>query len=430
MSHIGQPKKYQIENGLRVILDPMPSLHSATVSLWVDGSHYPAYAPSPYPYGVAHFLEHLLFKESQKMTSFRQVQDIEASGGQMNAMTDKETTCYYAQVLSEEVDTALNILAHMAQPPQFTQDDITLERQVITHEIRTGQNATDTRILETLIQTLWQPHPLSQPVIGTEMSISAMTPAMLHHYHQTVYTPNHMILSIAGRFNPETILTQVQSAFDGLPASSSAKSNKSKPNLSPPYTPCRMHLYPEDPQATLCLLSKGIEADSPQRFALAVLDMLLGGGISSRLFKNLRQEKGLVYSIHTFELLYRYTGLFGVFAQTHPDQLNTVYPLILDTLEALTASGPTADELERAKRKISGTLRLNLESTRYRASRNARTEIYQETQPDIKTILQQIQAVSVQEIRALCQQLLIPENLSCGYTGSVSLHQPEAVQKS
>ncbi len=418
-----QIKKLKLDNGVRVLLDEIPSLYSATVSLWVDSSQEIRDSES---YGMAHFMEHMLFKSTQKQAPFKanaqkiqEIEEIEDSGGSINALTDKETTCFYAQVLSEEVNTALKILAKMAQTPQFSEDDVALERQVICHEIQSGSNANDTRILETWIQNIWGNHPLAQPVIGTEKSIQNINLDKLIAYHQSSYTPENLIISIAGRFNESDIIQEIQERFGAL--SNSKEANSLEKTIAPLYKPCQIHLQPDSNQALLCLGGQGITASSPHRFTLGVLDVILGGGMNSRLFKELRQEKGLVYSIHPFELLYRHTGLFGLFAQSSPENLNTVCQVILNTFDELMNTGPTEEELNRAKRKISGNLLLNMESTRYRASRNARTEIYQGQQNSMESVKEIIHAISTKEVQALCQELMTAENLSYAYTGSAKL---------
>ncbi len=426
MSEINTIQKIKLDNGVRVILDDMPSLYSATVSLWIDGSDCPRETSEGYPHGIAHFIEHMAFKGTQNQKG-NAVQHIEDSGGHVNALTDKETTCFYAQVLSDEVGTALTILANLTQTMDFTEADVAVERQIIAHEMGTGKELTEIRLLEKWVQGVWRTHPLGQPVIGTEDSIQSMTREKLLNYHESMYRPENMVVSIAGCFNPKEVMERIETLFGSLQPGSSVKEKEPLPPSAvsvPVYQPCQIHLHPDSEQAMVCIGGQGIKASSPQRFALGVLDMILGGGMGSRLFRALRQEAGLVYSVHTFQLLYGHTGLFGVSAQTHPEHLNTVCQRVLNLFDELMTLTPSQEcsfeaELERAKRKICGNLLLSMESTRYRASRNARTEIYQGAQPEMKAVQQIIDKISPQDIQALAQQLLVQDHLSYAYTGPV-----------
>jgi predicted Zn-dependent peptidase len=361
-------KKIVLSNGIKIISEYMPNTYSATVMLWIDaGSGVEGLELN----GISHFIEHMFFKGTAKRTAKEIVQAIENTGGSMNAFTDKESTCCYVRVLSDQVPVAIDILLDMIFNSSYTPKDIELERQVILEEIKMYEDTPDELVHDLFIKSFWNSHPLGQPITGTINSVKNISRDDILKFIRDYYAPSNIIISIAGNFEEESVISKIREIVENINTTPRIKELKA-PEITPSF-----NVFKKDIEQThICIGSKSISILDEDRYALALIDVCLGGGMSSRLFQEIREKRGLAYSINTFETIYRPAGIFGVYAGTNPSNTDEVIKLIWEEMERIKSEGFGEEEFERAKTQIKGGLLIGLESTKYRASRNGRSELY------------------------------------------------------
>ncbi len=404
----------QLPNGLRVVIDPMPQVASATLSLWVDGSAYlnqPDFIP-----GLPHFVEHMTFKGTHNRSKVEVFDAVETSGGHLNAMTDKESTCFYAKVLSEHVPVCLDVLLDLVSYPRFDVEELVLERQVILQEVLQHEDSREHPVFEHFIQSVWPHHALGQPVLGTIESVKRITQNDLTRYHQQFYRPSKMILSIAGNVDIDGILAQLSQWERSLDHQESTHSTI--PDIPPRYHTVQEHLEKDMGQIHLCLGSGVFGVKDSKRFTLAVIDVALGQGMNSRLLNTLRQQEGWIYSASTFEVMYQQAGLFGVYIRTRAERLESVQKRLLESLETLRTESFSAEEWQRAQKKLSGNLMLNLESSQFRAIRNARNALYHGRQISADEVRDHVLSLSPKDAHGVLEEWLDPSYLSCITAGT------------
>lgn len=390
-------KKTILPNGLKIISEYMPNTHSATVMFWVNAG---SVVESLELNGISHFIEHMFFKGTTKRTAQEIVQIIENTGGSINAFTDKESTCCYARVLSDKVPVAIDIISDMILNSLYSPKDIELERQVILEEIKMYEDTPDELVHDVFMKSFWNDHPLGQPITGTRKIIKNISREHILDFARNYYTPDNIIVSIAGNFDEDYVISQISQKVAGI-NSICPKNIVNVPVVTPECTIVKKDIE----QAHLCIGSNSVSILDEERYILAIIDICLGGGMSSRLFQEIREKRGLVYSISTYEALYRPAGIFGVYAGTNPDNVDEVIKLIWDEMEKVKTEGFTEEEIERAKIQIKGGLLIGLESTKYRASRNGRSELYFNKTFSTEEICQSIDKITGTDIIHLCNRI-------------------------
>lgn len=405
------PKKAVLPNGMRVITERVPGVRSVAVGVWVGvGSRDEA----PEQNGIAHFVEHMLFKGTRRRTARDIAEAIDATGGQLNAFTTKETTCYYARVLDEHLPLALDILADMLLEPAFRPEDLVREREVILEEIRLVGDTPEDLVHDLFEKALFGAHPLGRPVLGTQRTVAGCTRADLVRFVQAHYTPADLVIAAAGSVHHDALVDLVQQLFDG-PAGPGA----GRGPVPFAYRPAYLMVDKDIEQVHLCVGVPALPRSHPQRFALHLLDTLLGGGMSSRLFQELRENRGLVYSTYSYHSGYRDTGVLGVYAGTSPDKAPDVLELIRAELAAVHRGEITAEELERAKQQTKGSLILSLENTAARMSRLGRSLLDGQPYLSPRQLMRKIDGVTLEDVRRLAAELLPPERLTVVGLGAI-----------
>lgn len=386
-------KKITLPNGIRIVAEHMPEIYSATMMVWIDaGTNVELSGQN----GISHFIEHMVFKGTKHRSSKEIVQTIENYGGTINAFTDKEITCYYAKVLSNQVTKTIDILLDMVFNSTYDEKDLEIERQVIAEEIKMYEDTPDELIHDLSIKSLWGDHPLGQPVTGTLESIMEIKKEDILNFTENHYTPDNIVISIVGNFDEEAFLAQVNNSTGHISTVA-----KEKQNSIPVFTP-QINVYDKEiEQSHICLGTRGISILSDDRYTLAIIDVCLGGCMASRLFQEIREKRGLVYSINTYEALYRPSGMFGVYSGTNPTNVKEVIGLIMHETGKLKSEGLSTEEFEKAKSQLKGSLLLGLESTRYRASRNGRSELYFNKIFSTEEICESIDKVTHADIKKL-----------------------------
>ncbi|EKE03875.1 MAG: hypothetical protein ACD_20C00134G0002 [uncultured bacterium] len=361
-------KKTVLDNGIRVITEHMPETYSATVMVWINTG---SAIEKPEHNGICHFIEHMIFKGTGNRTSEQIVQAIECTGGGINAFTEKESTCYYARVLSNQVPVAIDVLLDMVFNSVYDKKNVELERQVILEEIKMYEDTPDELVHDLLIKSYWKGHALSQPITGTKSSMLRITREDILNFVQEYYTPDNIIVSIAGNFNEDEIIAQLNE-IDRKYNKTVRSYEMQIPVINPEVKVCEKDIE----QSHVCFGLRGTSILNEDRYASAIIDVCLGGGMASRLFQEIREKRGLVYSINTYEALYRSSGIFGVYASASPANVDEVIQLTLDEFEKLRKSGLSDTEFEQAKLQLKGSLLIGSESTKYRSSKNGRSELF------------------------------------------------------
>lgn len=401
--------KTVLPNGIKLVTEFMPEAYSATVMVWVSAGPDIENKDNK---GISHFIEHLLFKGTQTRNSKQIVEAVENRGGSLNAFTDKDFTCYYAKVLKEESAVTVDVLLDMIFNSKLDKDDLEIERKVILEEIKMYEDTPDELVYDLFLNEYWNDHPLGQPITGTEKSVSSIKKDDILEFMGQNYTPDNILISVAGNFNHDEILETI------LNRTSSINTKGQKHILTIPEISPKINFAKKDiEQAHICIGSKAVSLYDDRRYALALMDLSLGGGMASRLFQEIREKRGLVYSINTYEALYRQTGVFGAYAATNAENTEEVVKIVIGEFDKLKADGLTEDELRKAKSQIKGNLMISLESTKYRASRSARSELYFNKDFDIYEICDIIDAVSNTDIINLANLVLDSKNIAITVVG-------------
>lgn len=393
-----------LPGGLRVVTEYLPGVRSASVGLWVGvGSR----DEKPSVAGAAHFLEHLLFKSTPTRTAAGTAQEIDAIGGELNAFTGKEETCYYAHVLDEHLATAIDIVGDVVLRGQCKSEDVDIERAVVLEEIAMRDDDPEDLLADLFMTAMYGDHPIGRPVIGSTESITGMSRQQIRSFHQRRYTPDKMVLSVAGNVAHADVLAAARATFGArfadkvapAPIRFGAKVIGGRPGLEVSYR--------DTEQAHLLLGVRSPGRGSADRWALSVLNTVLGGGLSSRLFQEIRESRGLAYSVYSSVDSFADIGAFSVYAGCSPDHLSEVVTVISQILTQVAADGITDEELARAKGALRGGMVLGLEDSQSRMHRNGRGEINHGRQLTVEQTLRKIDRVSAADTRRIAAELLV-----------------------
>ncbi len=398
-----------LPNGLRVVTERMPQVRTAAMGIWINaGSRHEAASQ----HGISHFLEHLFFKGTERRSALEIAQAADEIGGQMNAFTDREQTVFYVKVLSAHFERAVEIVADMLLRSTFAAEAIERERQVIGEEIKSYEDAPDELVQDLFAQTVWNGHPLGRPVIGTLATVNALTRDDLVAYVQTFYRPANVVIAVAGDVEHDEVTRVIGTylgGWDGTAPGVATEPPRPRADIA-----TRMK---ETEQVHLCLGTQGLAQADDARYTLSLLDHLLGGGMSSRLFQEIREKRGLVYTITSYASSYRDGGLFVIYAGMSPDAGPEVIRLTLDEVARMTRELVDPVELQRAKESLKGSMMLSLESTSSRMSILARSELYYGRQITLDELIAKIDAVTADDLRRMTVELFQPRRLSMAAIG-------------
>jgi predicted Zn-dependent peptidase len=404
-------QKVVLENGTRIAVEEMPGVRSVSIGIWVGtGSRY----ENPDEAGVSHQIEHMAFKGTARRSAKQIAEEIEAVGGQMNAFTSKEYTCFYARVVDEHLPIAIDVLADMFFSSLFNADDIDREKKVIQEEIRMYEDTPDELIHDLFAQAVWSGHPLGRPVIGTMDSVAGLSRDAVLDYYQRQYRPGNLVLALAGNLTTDAAVSALRPLFEGAGAGS--PDNKTR---TPETRSAKKSIAKPLEQVHFCLGVPGLSQHDDRIYALQIINTILGGGASSRLFQKIREERGLVYTIYSYFTAFNDAGLFTVYAGTNAENLNDVLELTWQEIEHLVDSGITTGELDRTKEQIKGSLILASESVTHRMHRLGKSEIIYDRLISPEEVLQKTAAVTREDVLSLARELLTPERLSITMIGAI-----------
>jgi predicted Zn-dependent peptidase len=389
-----------LPNGLRVLSEAIPHVRSATVGVWCDvGS---AAEPAERR-GISHLLEHMVFKGTRRRTARAIAEEMDAVGGELNAMTDKETTCFYAHVIDRHLPRAVDILADLLQHALFAADDLIRERQVVLEEIKMYDDSPGEVVHDRFARTLWSGANLGDPTIGFPHTVSGIAREDLLTWRAARYAPATVFLTAAGNLDHDALVALAGDAFGSFAGEAHAPLPE-----QPRFTPALDVTIDDTEQAYVLLGTPGLSMRDERRYAFSVLDTILGGGMSSRLFQTVREQRALAYEISTFQQGYRAAGLFGVSAGCTPERAQECVDVVVDELDRLLQDGVRSDEVERAREHLKGNLTLALEGTFNRMSRLARNELVHGRQISTEEVEAAFDAVDEASVDALARELLAP----------------------
>jgi predicted Zn-dependent peptidase len=403
-SVISRVRRTVLPGGLRVVTEAMPGLRSVAVGAWVGvGSR----DETPTLSGASHFLEHLLFKGTSSRSALDISASLDAVGGEFNAFTAKEYTCFHARVLDQDLSLAVDVLGDMVTSSTIDPADVDAEREVILDEIAMHEDDPDELATNLYAATAWGDTPLGRPIAGTVQSTSALTRAQVHRYYRSHYTAENVVVSVAGNVDHAHVVRLVRAAFSrgGFlrgsvqpnPARRSARARRARSGQALLERPFE--------QVTVMLGVNGLLRTDERRYALGVLNAALGGGTSSRLFQEVRERRGLAYAVYSFVMHYSDTGAFAVSVGALPAKVDEVLGVVRSELERVAADGITQVELERGKGQLRGGLVLGLEDVSSRMSRIAKAELLYDELPSIDEVIRRIDEVSLDDVQRLGRQL-------------------------
>lgn len=354
-----------LSNGVNVVGERLPTFRSVAVGIWLKTG---SIIETPEQSGISHFIEHMLFKGTKNRTARDIAAQMDAIGGQINAFTAKECTCYYVKVIDEHLDIGLDILSDMLMNSKFAQEDIDKEKGVVIEEIGMSQDNPEDFVHELINRTYYQDHPLAHPILGTAESVKGLERDMIMGYLHEHYGADDAVISIAGNFDPESFTERIEKYFGALDFANddSAKAGPKDSNGVTGIVPERgsISIAQRDiEQVHICLGLPGFSMDDPKRYPMLVLNNLFGGSMSSRLFQSIREERGLAYSVYSYPSAYSDTGMVGVYAGTSPHQVEAVLELTVQVMKTLLKDKITEDEFEQSRAQLKGNYILGMEGT-------------------------------------------------------------------
>ncbi len=401
---------WNLGNGGKLVVEEIPYLKSAAIGVYIKvGSRN----ESPAIAGASHFVEHMLFKGTEKRTAREIAETFEGMGGQLNAFTSKEYTGIYARTLDEDIYQAIEIVFDMLFNSQFNEKDFNTEREVVIEEINMYEDAPDELIHDVFAQKFWEGHPLGFPILGTLETISNMERDVLYKYYRDYYLPSNMIFAVAGNVDQN----KIRDAIEKHTAKHNGQLAESILQIPEPAAAFINLLPKEVEQVQICLGVPGISYHSGDRYAQNVMNSILGGGMSSRLFQSLREERGLAYSVYSYSSSYVDSGLYSIYIGTGPGKVAQFYEALYEQLSEFVDKGVSSEEIERTKKLMKSSIYLGLESVMNRMTRIAKSLMMYDEIVSPEEVIDRIYAVDTDMVNDFARQILQPDNFSLAAIG-------------
>ena len=403
-----------LPNGLLVLTESIPHVRSVSMGVWIaSGSRDEPKELN----GISHFVEHMVFKGTTSRSAQQFAREVDSIGGNLDAFTGKENICFNIKVLDENIAPALDLLSDLVLHPTFTPEDMAREQGVILEEIKMDEDSPDYLVHETFTQNFWKGDALGRPILGTVKTVSSFTQQIVFDYYAGRFTPRNMVFSAAGHLEHDSFVAQVAEHFSGLAASSESPIARCPAPATHAHITLKRKKSLE--QVQLCLGVPAPAVDSPQRYAVYLLNAMLGGGMSSRLFQSIREDKGLAYSIYSEASPFRDTGALSIYAGTSVDKTAEVLRLTIAELRRLKEEPVAEAELKRAKDQLKSNIVLGLESSSSRMSNLARQEMYFGRFFSVDEIVEQVEAIRPADVQSLAQALFRPEAIAVTMLGNL-----------
>ena len=403
--------KYQtLKNGLTIVGEEIPYLKSVSLGIWINtGSRLESEKES----GVSHFIEHMLFKGTKNRSAKDIARDIDRLGGEINAFTNKECTCYYVHLLDEHINKGIDVLSDMILNSSFDTHDIDKERFVILEELKMYEDSLDDLSYDLLVENVYPNDGLGRNILGNRKTIKSLKREDILNYYNKYYVPNNAVISICGNFKFEEIVKVIEEKFEQW--------QEKEVNIEVKeanYTPCFVTKNKDSEQVNIAINLKAIpEENEKEAYALSVVNNIFGGSTSSRLFQSIREEKGLVYSIYSSQTLYRKCGELGIFASTSEEYLKEVYDLIIKEIKNIRENYITEEELEESKEQLKGNYILSLESINSKMLAHGEAMLLNNKLKKEDEIIEHINAVNMEQVKDIINKVFNIENLAVCIVG-------------
>ena len=397
-----------LDSGATVVTESMTEVRSVSCGFWFDVG---ARDEPDHLAGTSHFLEHLLFKGTSKRTAKDIADEFDAVGGDVNAFTGKEYTCYYSRVIEEDLPMALDVLSDMILNSKIDGDDFNSERNVILEEIAMHEDAPDELVHDLFYRQMWEGHPLGRPVLGYNETIGAVTRDQVADYWQERYGPKNLVVAAAGNLDHDMLVRSVDELFSGDGARTSRTGAAPEAHLG-----VNVHKRPTE-QAHIVLGTEGLSRSHDDRHALALLDTILGGGMSSRLFQEVREKRGLAYSVYSYRALFADTGTFAIYAGTTPQNAETVIDIALSEVDSILKDGVTKAEFDRAKGHVRGSLVLSSEDPGSRMNRLGKQQLTSGEILSIDELIERFDRLTMDDVARVAESVLGPRTFQVTVVG-------------
>jgi len=403
----------ELNNGIRIIAEQLPQYRSISLGVWVGTG---SVMELPQEAGASHFIEHMLFKGTARRSASDIASEMDSIGGNINAFTSKECTCYYAKVLDENIEQAADILSDIVLHSAFVPEEIEKEKGVVCEEILMCEDTPEDMVHETLAALYYGETPLSKPILGTEQSVRSFTRDLLVGYVDKHYTPDNIVIACAGNFKEDELTGLLEEKF----TSCTGRERMSMPESCATQGKHTAFLQKDVEQVHICLGLPGYALDTAGQYPLFVLNNALGGSMSSKLFQKIREQHGLAYSVYSYPSSYRANGSFSLYAGTGENQAADVVELMLEELYQLKQHGLTIDEFNRSKQQLKGSFLLGQESTSARMNGLGKAELLLGKHYTDAERLEKIEKVTMEDVQAAIAHVIDGENLCAAFVGRVS----------
>jgi len=413
VSNVRDIHRHVLANGLVVITETMQHVRSVSVGIWVrNGSRREALSEN----GLAHFMEHMVFKGTERRSAEDIAREMDSVGGMLDAFTSKEQICFNAKVLDEQLPIAFDVIADLVLRPKFDSDDVRKERQVVLEEIKMDLDNPEYLLHDIFTRGFWPAHSLGRPILGTPETVRKFDQEALRNRFQNWFAPDHILVTAAGNITHNQVLELVEKEFGHLRPVGGCEEDPAPSTAAPINLETKRDLE----QVHICVGVPSLPLAHQRRFGVAVLNNLLGGGMSSRLFQNIREKQGLAYAVFSELTPYSDAGLLSVYAGTGKETIGKVLDLTVAEFRAMKESPVSEEELLRAKNHLKGSLMLSLESTSSRMSNLARQELYFHRFSSLDEILASIEAVTREQVQTLAQEFFKPEQIAVTVLGPLN----------
>jgi predicted Zn-dependent peptidase len=409
MSDVGH-RITTLDSGVRVVSEPLPAVRSVALGFWIGAGSAHEHDGEA---GISHLLEHMLFRGSERYGSEEIDQIFDAMGAELNAGTDKEATSVYSRVLDRHLERAFDVIADMVWRPLM--GELEAEREVVLEEIAMYEDDPQDRVFDVLGEAVFGAHPLGRAVIGRAEVVGSVTREQLRAFHATHYTPSEVVIAAAGSVEHDALVEMARAAESERGGEAPAAT--APPAGEPPFQRRVRFLRKDTEQYHLCLGGRGMAREDERRFALRVLDTILGGGASSRLFQEVRERRGLAYSVFSFSNLYAHTGEVGLYVGTRPENLTEAVAVLASELERFVREPADAQELERSRENAKGRMVLAMESTAARMNRLGSSVLCDLPILSVEEVIARIDAVTMDDLRELAAELFRGPELSVAAIG-------------
>jgi predicted Zn-dependent peptidase len=412
-SHVREIERATLPNGIRVVTEAMPYVRSVSLGIWIGSGSRIEQGPEN---GISHFIEHMVFKGTTNRSSEEIARSVDSVGGGLDAFTSKELVSFNTKTLDEHLPFAFDIVSDLVLNPLFREEDIEKEKSVILEEIKMEADQPEFVLHETFISNFWRGHGLGKPILGTKETVKKFGKPMLFDFYDRVYSPGNILITAAGNLKHDEIVRLVEEKFAGMPV-------RERPPigaLPKPHAPIILKKKESLEQVHIALGVPAYPLAHAARFPLYVLNTVLGGGMSSRLFQNIREKQGLAYAVYSELNLFSDTGCFTVYAGTGVETAKQVVSSVIGEFRTFKNDLISHEELRRAKDHLKGSLMLSLESTSSRMSNLARQELYFDQFLSLDEMLDNIEAVTREQVQAIADEFFRTENIALAMLGRLS----------